>query len=49
MIKMYVTDVTSHQWFSIPTTLQNAYKVHKHKTLSSIKLSHVKCASEEKR
>ena len=22
IIKMHVTDVTSHQWFSIPTTLQ---------------------------
>ena len=27
IIKMHVTDVTSHQWFSIPTTLQNGHNL----------------------
>ena len=27
IIKMHVTEVTSHQWFSIPTTLQNSHNL----------------------
>ena len=50
-IKMHVTDVTSHLWFSSPqlckTVIIYAYKAHKHKTLCFIKLSQVTCASEE--
>ena len=43
--KICATDVTSHQYMAI----LYADKAHRHKTLCFIKLSHAKCASEEKR
>ena len=52
IIKIYVNDVTSHQWLVSPqlciTVITHAYKAHRHKTLFYQTYSHKRCIRGKK-